>query len=48
MTDETRARFLTAIAAQLPIERIVEIHECVVVTPVIEASTATRRRKPKR
>ena len=26
MTDETRARFLTAIAAQLPIERIVEIH----------------------
>ena len=26
MTDETRTRFLTAIAAQLPIERIVEIH----------------------
>jgi len=26
VTDETRARFLTAIAAQLPIERIVEIH----------------------
>ena len=26
MTDETRARFLTAIAAQLPVERIVEIH----------------------
>ena len=26
MTDETRARFLTAIAAQLPIDRIVEIH----------------------
>ena len=32
----------------LPIERIVEIHECVVVTPVIEASTTTRHRKPKR
>ena len=26
MTDETRTRFLTAIAAQLPVERIVEIH----------------------
>ena len=26
MTDETRARFLTAIAAQLPVERIAEIH----------------------
>ena len=26
MTDETRARFLTAIAAQLPIARIVEVH----------------------
>jgi len=26
VTDETRTRFLTAIAAQLPIERIVEIH----------------------
>ena len=26
MTDETRTRFLTAIANQLPIERIVEIH----------------------
>ena len=26
MTDETRTRFLTAIAAQLPIERIVEVH----------------------
>ena len=26
MTDETRARFLTAIAAQLPVERIVEVH----------------------
>jgi hypothetical protein len=26
VTDETRARFLTAIAAQLPVERIVEIH----------------------
>ena len=26
MTDETRARFLAAIAAQLPAERIVEVH----------------------
>ena len=26
MTDETRARFLAAIAAQLPVERIVEAH----------------------
>ena len=26
MTDETRARFLTAIAAQLPVERIAEVH----------------------
>jgi hypothetical protein len=26
VTDETRARFLTAIAAQLPVERVVEIH----------------------
>jgi hypothetical protein len=26
VTDETRTRFLTAIAAQLPVERIVEIH----------------------
>ena len=26
MTDETRARFLTAIAAQLPVERVAEIH----------------------
>ena len=26
MTDETRARFLAAIAAQLPAERIVEAH----------------------
>jgi hypothetical protein len=26
VTDETRARFLTAIAAQLPVARIVEIH----------------------
>src|SRR5262245_4035510 len=30
----------------LPIGRIVELHECVVVAPVIEASSATRRRKP--
>ena len=26
MTDETRARFLAAIAAQLPVERIAEVH----------------------
>ena len=26
MTDETRARFLAAIAAQIPIERIAEVH----------------------
>ena len=26
MTDETRVRFLAAIAAQLPVERIVEVH----------------------
>ena len=26
MTDETRARFLAAIAAQVPAERIVEVH----------------------
>jgi hypothetical protein len=26
VTDETRARFLAAIAAQLPVERIVEVH----------------------
>ncbi|PYP76966.1 MAG: hypothetical protein DMD35_16635 [Gemmatimonadetes bacterium] len=26
MNDETRTRFLTAIAAQLPVERIVEVH----------------------
>ena len=26
MTDETRARFLTAIAAQLPVARIAEVH----------------------
>jgi hypothetical protein len=26
VTDETRARFLTAIAAQLPLARIVEVH----------------------
>jgi hypothetical protein len=26
VTDETRARFLTAIAAQLPVERVAEIH----------------------
>lgn len=32
----------------LPIKRIVEIHESVVVAPVIEASSAPRRRKPGR
>jgi hypothetical protein len=32
----------------LPISRIVEIHEDVVVAPAIEASSATRRRKSKR
>ena len=32
----------------LPIERMVEIHESVVVTPAIEASSASRRRRPKR
>ena len=32
----------------LPIKRIVEIHESVVVAPVIEASSARRRRKPKK
>ena len=26
MTDETRARFLAAIAAQLPADRIAEVH----------------------
>jgi AcrR family transcriptional regulator len=32
----------------LPIERIVAIHERVVVTPAIEASSTARRRKPRR
>jgi AcrR family transcriptional regulator len=32
----------------LPIERIVEIHESVVVAPVIEASSTTRRRKARK
>jgi AcrR family transcriptional regulator len=32
----------------LPIKRIVEIHEHVVVAPAIEASSATRRRRPMR
>jgi len=32
----------------LPIKRIVEIHENVVVAPVIEASSATKRRKAKK
>lgn len=32
----------------MPIKRIVEIHESVIVAPVIEASSATRRRTPSR
>ena len=31
----------------LPIERIAEMHDRVVVSPVIEATSATRRRKAK-
>ena len=32
----------------LPIARMVDLHECVVVAPVIEASSTRRRRKPTR